>query len=137
MHNSSKSGEKETFYLLNPGIANDEWKKRTGKGVSVAVIDSGIDAQHPELRGKIAESVEAQADHRRILFVPSASGDSAGHHQFDCTGLRTLQYKSSGRTGIGRRAGFSGRIGICDKKKNPIDKFKPRNDKAAIFRAFA
>jgi subtilisin family serine protease len=88
MHNSLNSSEREGFYLLNPAIATDEWKKRTGKGVSVAVIDSGIDTQHPELRGKIIESLEAQADDRRILFVPSGSGDSAGHGTA-CAGIIT------------------------------------------------
>lgn len=58
---------------------DDSWKSRTGKGVSVAVIDSGIDADHPDLRGKVYESVEARAENKRILFDPSETGDSAGH----------------------------------------------------------
>ena len=62
-----------TYFQLD-----DDWKLRTGKGVSVAIIDSGIDA-HPDLQGKIKESVEAKRDNKRVLFEPSASGDSAGH----------------------------------------------------------
>jgi subtilisin family serine protease len=57
----------------------DDWKSRTGKGVSVAVIDSGIDANHPDLQGKVRESVEAKKDNTRVLFEPSDTGDSAGH----------------------------------------------------------
>ncbi len=52
---------------------------RTGKGISIAVIDSGIDDEHPDLKGKIVESVEAHEDHKKLSFVPSTTGDSAGH----------------------------------------------------------
>lgn len=58
---------------------DDDWKLRTGKGISVAVIDSGIDANHPDLQGKIKDSVEAKKDNKRVLFEPSETGDSAGH----------------------------------------------------------
>ena len=57
----------------------NNWKSLTGKGVSVAVIDSGIDANHPDLQGKIKESVEAKAENKRIIFESSDTGDSAGH----------------------------------------------------------
>ncbi len=48
----------------------DDWKSRTGKGVEVAVIDSGIDGNHPDLQGKIASSVEAHAENKRVVFLP-------------------------------------------------------------------
>ena len=57
----------------------DDWRVCTGRGVTVAVIDSGIDAEHPELVGRVAESVEARMEGKRAIFEPSASGDSAGH----------------------------------------------------------
>src|SRR6266496_2566060 len=55
------------------------WKGRTGRGVRVAVVDSGIDSEHPDLKGKVKESVEAVAQDGRIEFRPSTSGDQAGH----------------------------------------------------------
>jgi subtilisin len=55
------------------------WKGRTGRGVRVAVVDSGIDTEHPDLKGKVKESVEAVAEDGRIEFHPSTSGDQAGH----------------------------------------------------------
>jgi subtilisin family serine protease len=55
------------------------WKGRTGRGVRVAVVDSGIDTEHPDLKGKVRESVEAVAAEGRIDFQPSTSGDQAGH----------------------------------------------------------
>ncbi|MCY7345747.1 MAG: S8 family serine peptidase, partial [Pyrinomonadaceae bacterium] len=58
---------------------DESWKLRTGKGVGVAVIDSGIDTTHADLQGRVKESVEARAEHKRILFEPSDIGDSAGH----------------------------------------------------------
>ncbi len=58
---------------------DDGWKRCTGRGVGVAVIDSGIETTHGELRGKVAESLEAQRAERRVVFEPSDSGDSAGH----------------------------------------------------------
>ena len=76
---TSSSTTQESFGLLSPIFIRDDWKSRTGKGVTVAVIDSGIDSNHPDLQGKVIESVEAEADFKRVLFVPSEAGDSAGH----------------------------------------------------------
>src|SRR6058998_3575977 len=64
------------------------WQGRTGRGVRVAVVDSGIDTEHPDLRGKIKESVEAVAEDGRIEFRPSTSGDQAGHGTA-CAGIIT------------------------------------------------
>ena len=55
------------------------WKGRTGKGVRVAVVDSGIDTEHPDLKGKVKESVEIVTVDSRLEFRPSTSGDQAGH----------------------------------------------------------
>ena len=63
-----------TFFQID-----DSWRSATGRGVSVAVIDSGIDTAHPELDGKVKTSVEARVDNKRIVFDPSEAGDSAGH----------------------------------------------------------
>ncbi len=62
-----------TYFQLD-----DSWKTRTGKGISVAIIDSGIDTNHPDLQGKVKESVEAKKDNKRVYFEPSDTGDSAG-----------------------------------------------------------
>lgn len=58
---------------------DDSWKRRSGKGVSVAIIDSGIDTTHADLIGKVKESVEAKRENTRIIFETSDAGDSAGH----------------------------------------------------------
>lgn len=64
------------------------WKGRTGRGVRVAVIDSGIDAEHPALKGKVKGSVEARVEAGRVSFQPSTSGDAAGHGTA-CAGIIT------------------------------------------------
>lgn len=64
------------------------WENRTGRGVRVAVVDSGIDTEHPALKGKIKESVEAYMDGTRALIRPSTSGDVAGHGTA-CAGIIT------------------------------------------------
>ena len=58
---------------------DDGWRSATGRGVSVAVIDSGIDTSHPDLAGRVINSVEARLDNKKVVFDPSDGGDSAGH----------------------------------------------------------
>ncbi len=58
---------------------DDGWRSATGRGVSVAVIDSGIDTAHPDLSERVADSVEARLDNKKVVFDPSDAGDSAGH----------------------------------------------------------
>lgn len=74
--------------LENAGISKDlwtairedtSWERCTGKGVRVAIVDSGVDTEHPDLKGKIKESVEAVTVDGKIEFQPSTSGDQAGH----------------------------------------------------------
>jgi subtilisin len=55
------------------------WKGRSGRGIHVAIVDSGVDASHPALKSSVIESVEASAEGGRIVFRPSSSGDVAGH----------------------------------------------------------
>ena len=64
------------------------WKGRTGRGVRVAIVDSGIDTEHPDLKGKVKASVEAVAEDGKIEFHPSTSGDQAGHGTA-CAGIIT------------------------------------------------
>jgi subtilisin family serine protease len=73
-YETSKFGTITTYFQIDDG-----WKKMTGKGVSVAIIDSGIDESHPDLKGKVIEAVEAKIENKRVLFEPSTAGDSAGH----------------------------------------------------------
>ena len=65
---------------LSPVVTIDQrWRTATGRGISVALIDSGVDTAHPDLQGRIKGSVEARLDGSRVVFDASESGDSAGH----------------------------------------------------------
>lgn len=74
--------------LWAPITPDTTWKGRTGRGVRIAVIDSGIDTEHPALKGKIKDAVEAHKEGNRIIFRPSQSGDAAGHGTA-CAGIIT------------------------------------------------
>ena len=54
------------YWLKESGIT-EAWKVSKGAGVKVAVIDSGVDAKHPDLKGAVAGGYDA-----------SGSGDAAG-----------------------------------------------------------
>lgn len=56
-----------------------DWRAATGQGVTIAIIDSGIDTKHPDLASRVVESVEARVERNRAVFYPSDAGDSAGH----------------------------------------------------------
>lgn len=60
-----------------------------GAGVTVAVVDSGIDATHPDLLGRVRENVRLEAG----AFVPAA-GDADGHgtHVAGIVGARHERY---------------------------------------------
>lgn len=60
-------------------IKNNDWKKCTGKGVEVAIIDSGIDVFHQDLKGKIKKSFVARKEGSKVVFTETVEGDSAGH----------------------------------------------------------
>lgn len=92
---------------------NGEWRSATGRGVTVAIVDSGIDTSHPDLQGKIVESVEARLVDKRVVFDPSEAGDAAGHGTA-CAGIisriapeaELISVKVLGTGGIGDGQAF-------------------------------
>ena len=70
--------------IINPEITID-WLRRnsTGKGVEVAVIDSGVDASHPDLQGKVSRACvvkETKAGEIKCTEIPGKEAtDSFGH----------------------------------------------------------
>ncbi len=58
------------------------WGGSTGKGVRVAVIDSGIEADHPAVGGQVAGSVIVEYDprsHTQVRIVEEPARDLFGH----------------------------------------------------------
>lgn len=80
----------ETRYpeWLSSLLLDESWKKGSGKDVEIAIIDSGVEASHPKLNGKVVESVEAFEEGDRIDFRFSDGKDSTGHGTA-CAGIIT------------------------------------------------
>lgn len=56
--------------------ADDAWAKSTGKGITVAIVDSGINFNHADLRGKSAGSMDCLSD---PCVKTSENSDQNGH----------------------------------------------------------
>ncbi len=69
-----------TFPWLSPEEARLAMARGTGKGVKVAVLDSGIDTGHLRLGGlRLSDSVAVEADNGRLLIFENAGSDVYGH----------------------------------------------------------
>lgn len=55
------------------------WGGSTGKGVKVAVIDSGIDADHPAVGGGVAGYVSIAEQGKDLIYDAEPHGDLFGH----------------------------------------------------------
>jgi subtilisin len=91
MPQSDSRGDAKKGALLNlwePITPDALLQGRTGRGVRVGVVDSGIDETHPDLKGKVKAAVEAVSEGGRVTFRPSHTGDAAGHGTA-CAGIIT------------------------------------------------
>lgn len=62
------------------GITRDwAWGGSTGAGVRVAIVDSGLEVDHPRLHGRVVESVAVEMLEGEPKVVPDESGDLYGH----------------------------------------------------------
>ncbi|MFB6632663.1 type VII secretion-associated serine protease mycosin [Streptomyces sp. NPDC056362] len=78
--------------------AEEIWQLSTGKGVTVAVIDSGVDRSNPDLRGRVLEGKD---------FAPGESGDEFTDYLGHGTGMAALI------AGTGARDGGNGAFGLA------------------------
>ena len=55
--------------------------QKTGKNVTIAVFDTGIEAKHPELQGKVSASysLNVKRDIRQLQIEPTTDEDTDGH----------------------------------------------------------
>ncbi len=55
------------------------WAGATGTGVTVAILDSGVEAGHPAVRGRVVESVAVEIVDDEARVVPDDGVDLYGH----------------------------------------------------------
>ena len=55
------------------------WGGSTGAGIRVAVIDSGIDASHPAIEGRVSGYVEITEVNGELVYDETPHHDSCGH----------------------------------------------------------
>ena len=77
--NRSEAKKKRTWALDYLGI-EDLWETTRGKGVNVAVIDTGVHAAHPDLDGRVSDFMLFDPQARRISASPPFDGGSHGTH---------------------------------------------------------
>lgn len=62
------------------------WGGSTGRGVTVAIIDSGVEGSHPQVQGRLVESVAVEIQDEEAVVVPDEPIDLFGHGTA-CAGL--------------------------------------------------
>jgi type VII secretion-associated serine protease mycosin len=85
-------------WYLDAMQANGMWKTSTGKGVTVAVIDTGVDRNNPDLQGRILRGKD--------LAPASQSGDAYTDYEGHGTGMAALI------AGTGAYGGGQGSLGL-------------------------
>ncbi|MFF0474074.1 type VII secretion-associated serine protease mycosin [Streptomyces sp. NPDC004284] len=78
--------------------AKEIWQLSTGKGVTVAVIDTGVDKQVPDLQGQVLKGKD---------FAPDEAGDEYTDYTGHGTGMAALI------AGTGRSNGGEGAFGLA------------------------
>ncbi|WP_416071666.1 type VII secretion-associated serine protease mycosin [Streptomyces sp. ID01-9D] len=78
--------------------ADQMWATSTGDGVVVAVIDSGVDADHPDLRGQVLKGLD---------LAPGSPGDERADHRSHGTSMAGII------AGTGRFRGGDGAVGLA------------------------
>ncbi|MFJ9035596.1 type VII secretion-associated serine protease mycosin [Streptomyces sp. NPDC102406] len=85
-------------WFLDAMKAEQMWKTSTGKGVTVAVIDTGVDANHPDLKGQVLPGKD---------LAPKKPGDEHTDYDGHGTGMAGLI------AGTGTRPGGTGAFGLA------------------------
>ena len=65
--------------LLDGAVPHD-WRVASGRGVTVAIVDSGVERDHPAIGGQLVRSVRIDIDGDEVAVVDDPdSGDVVGH----------------------------------------------------------
>ncbi|MEV8587962.1 type VII secretion-associated serine protease mycosin [Streptomyces sp. NPDC051180] len=91
-------GIRDRQWHLDAFGAEEIWQYSTGKGITVAVIDSGVEKSNPDLRGQVLQGKD---------FAPEESGDQFTDYDGHGTGMAGLI------AGTGARDGGNGAFGLA------------------------
>ncbi|MDL5202003.1 type VII secretion-associated serine protease mycosin [Streptomyces sp. ALI-76-A] len=89
---------REQQWFLDAMKAEQMWRTSTGEGVTVAVIDTGVDATNPDLRGRVLPGRD---------FAPDQPGDEHTDYEGHGTGMAGLI------AGTGAYGGGNGAFGLA------------------------
>lgn len=92
------AGVRDRQWHLDAMGAEEIWQLSTGKGVTVAVIDSGVEDTHPDLRGQVLDGKD---------LAPEAEGDEHTDVEGHGTGMAGVI------AGTGRANGGAGAFGLA------------------------
>ncbi|MFE7582673.1 type VII secretion-associated serine protease mycosin [Streptomyces gardneri] len=92
------AGIRDRQWHLDAMGAEEIWQLSTGKGVTVAVIDSGVEDTHPDLRGQVLDGKD---------LAPEAAGDEHTDVEGHGTGMAGMI------AGTGKGNGGAGAFGLA------------------------
>ncbi len=81
--------------------AESSWNHATGEGVTVAVIDTGVDGTHPDLAGQLVTGYDARTGD---LFVPEVNSDPHGHGTHVAGIIAAIKGNDEGIVGLAHNA---------------------------------
>ena len=89
-----------TQWSLRIADMESVWREATGYGVTVAVIDSGVDASHPDLLGSVLPGYDVSIGGKFLKHQNVA--DSVDHegHGTSVAGVITANRDGAGVTGV-------------------------------------
>lgn len=75
------------------------WKTHKGKGITIAIIDDGVDVRHPEFAGRVVHPFDATAN--STSAIPVAADDN---HGTACAGMACASGLENGASGTAPEA---------------------------------
>jgi subtilisin len=110
----------DALQSLSPVLPLDEitrewaWEGSTGEGIKVAILDSGIDASHPAVGGRVAGCVWVREEPEGLVYDTAPHVDAFGHGTA-CAGIiraiapecELYSVRVLGRTLSGRGGAFA------------------------------
>lgn len=92
-----KALSQSTGWQISKLKVDELWKKTRGRGVKVAIVDTGIDAAHPDLEANVRGGVDLVNKH--VLAPIDANG-----HGTHCAGIVAASDNSTGMVGVAPEA---------------------------------